>query len=781
MKIRSLQVEQFRKFDHAVLVDGFGDGLNIIEGPNETGKSTLLLALRAALFERHNAKTDAIRAFAPHQVTGARPTVTVAFDIGGERFHLEKSFLKRPSALLETSNGRRFEGAEAETELKRLLGLDPKEKAPISKGSPAHFGVLLTPQAQSFQQPAIADGTRHSLEAAVAADIAELGNQSEVDSLLAEFDEVLFGFVSKRGEPKNRYKDVSARLDMIDQEITETTSERAALQEELEKLADALAERSDLAAADERGKLADRLTALEAARALAIERQSLENRRLAASQYFQAVEAKQQALRASLEERQRLTEENEALGKTAENAKSQGAMIEEAILAREGQLAELGDALRAARQRRNDLEALGREADRLRQIDATLSAFATEVRLEFEDTALDRVTLNGEAAASARDRREVTEGLTVEIEGIGRIGIEPKVEPMRDALEAKAAVEDEISRLLRNLDLDSAEPDMVEGAWSAVAADIETLELSRAELEAKGTEERRLAAEAKAALEASSDRTSRLIKRLAEIDAQGEPADQAALDADILEAKAVLEAAERALGAFPKADGPDVVALDAEMTALRKQLDQRRNAIETLGKTIAGLEAAIAVRSGLGLDEKLDHLARERHLRAEERDAFALDHEALSLLTSTLGDAAAEAKATFNAPLSARLAPYIEALFPDASPVVTPEFSIRAIDRNGVEEPFSQLSDGTREQIAILARLAFADMLQEQGLPAIIVLDDALAFSDDRRFQRMVAILQKAARRMQVIILTCREERFGDAEGNRLTIRQASATESSAA
>ncbi len=781
MKIRSLQVEQFRKFDQTVLVEGFGDGLNIIEGPNETGKSTLLLALRAALFERHNAKSDAIRAFSPHQVTGARPTVTIAFEVGNKRFRLEKSFLKRPSAVLETSDGRRFEGAEAEAELKRLLGLNPAEKSPISKGSPAHFGVLLTPQAQSFQQPAIADGTRHSLEAAIAADIAELGNQSEVDSLLAEFEEMLFDFVSKRGEPKSRYKDVTIRLDAIDQEIAEATEERSALQDELEKLAGALAERSELAAADEREKLCDRLTALEAARVQATERQSLENRRLAASQRLQAAEAKRRALQASQEERQRHTEEIEALEKSAEDAKTQLATTEEALFEREGKLADLGDRLRTARQRRNDLEALGRQFDRLRQIEATLSAFATEVRLDFENAALDRITLNGEAAVSPSECREVTEGLAIEIDGIGRIGIEPKVEPMREALEAKAAVMDETARLSRMLDLDSAEQDVIETAWHTVTADIEALETSRAEFDAKGTEERRLAAEAKAALEASADRTARLAKRLVEIDAQSQSLDQAALDAEIREAKAALEAAERALNASPQNDGPEASDLDTEIAVLRRRMDQRRNATQDIGQKIAALEAVIDARSGRGLDEKLDHLERERHLRAEERDAFALDHEALSLLTSTLGEAAAEAKATFNAPLSARLAPYIRDLVPDASPVVTPEFSIRAIDRNGVEEPFLHLSDGTREQIAILARLAFADMLQEQGLPALIVLDDALAFSDDRRFQQMVAILEKAAERMQVIILTCREERFANAEATRLTIKPATTTESSAA
>ncbi len=781
MKIRSLQVEQFRKFDQAVRVDGFSDGLNIIEGPNETGKSTLMLALRAVLFERHNAKTDAIRTFSPYQVQGARPTVTLTFDIDGQHHRLEKSFLKRPSATLETSDGRRFEGAEAESEVKRLLGLNPAEKAPINKGSPAHFGVLLTPQAQSFQQPSITANTRHTLEAAITAEVDELGNQSEVDGLLGEFDDMLFDIVSKRGEPKNRYREVISRLEGVEQEIAATTSERNALRDELEALAKAIAERDDLLADDALEDLPGRLARLEASRVHMMQRQALENKHLAASQHYQAAMADRLSRQTRQEERQRLTEEIETIETTTDNARDRLRVIEETISALAGELAERREALEAMRQRKRDLEALGRQFERLRQINATLSALATDVRLEFDDDALDRITLDGDPAVTANDLRKVTEGLAIEIEGVGRIGIEPKIEPMREALEAKATVRNETARLLSALDLSDADPDSIEAAWQAFTSDIADQESNLLELETKDAEARRCAVEVKTALQASVDRLSHVTQRLNDIDAANEPEDEAAKDAEIRDAKAAVDAADRALQAYRERDPQDASALDTEIQEVRMRMDDHRRTIEDAGRNVAALEAAIMVRSGLGLDEKLDHLERERHLLAEERDAFALDQKALSLLQSTLRDAAAEAKATFNAPLSTRLTPYIRDLFPDAAPLVTPEFSIRALDRSGAEEPFLQLSDGTREQVAILARLAFADMLCEQGLPALVVLDDALAFSDERRFQRMVAILEKVAKRMQVVILTCREERFADLEATRLVIEPASSVAPSAA
>ncbi len=789
MKILSLRVENFKKFDQSVTVEGFGDGLNLIAGPNEIGKSTLLLALRAALFERHGTKSQSVKDFSPHKVSGARPTIAVDFEVEGKRYHLEKVFLKRPSATLTCPDGRRFEGSDAENELKRLLGLSSSEKTSAGKDSPAHFGVLLTPQTKSFQQPDLADGTRHTLEAAIADEIADLGSQSEVDGLLAEFDAMLFDFVSKRGEPKNRYADVTKRLAEVERDLGEATAEREGLEDQFARLERALAERRALQAAASQDKVADRLAEMEAARAQAARLQTLENRRLIASQHLQAAKTKRSARQTRLEERQRLTAEIDAIAKTGDAAKNQLGMIEETLSKREEKLLSLCERKQAASHRKRDLEALGQQFERFSQIEATLSALATDVHIELEEKALDRVRLDGEPAAGAREFRQVTEGLSIEIEGVGRIGIEPKIEPMREALAAKAETESEIEKLVKALGLEDAEREAIEAAWQTVASELEALEVARVETETLCAEERRQAADAKAALNASEDRKVHLSQRLAEIEAaeSGETDDLAKLNAEITDAKAAFEAADSAFQAEARRHpGPAKSEItldhrDAQIADLRAEDEKRRRAIEDADREIIALEAAIAERSGRGLDEKIDRLERQRHLSAQERDAFALDHQALALLQSTLRAAADEAKATFNAPLARRLAPYVQQLLPEATPVVTPDFSIRALDRNGVEEPFLHLSDGTREQIAILARLAFADMLQEQGLPAFLVLDDALAFSDSQRLARMFAILEKAATRMQIIILTCREDRLGDLKATRLQIAPAPEQTSSAA
>ena len=60
MKLRSLAVNQFKKFTSPTRLEGIEDGLNVVVGPNEMGKSTLLDALRAALFEKYSSRAQPI-------------------------------------------------------------------------------------------------------------------------------------------------------------------------------------------------------------------------------------------------------------------------------------------------------------------------------------------------------------------------------------------------------------------------------------------------------------------------------------------------------------------------------------------------------------------------------------------------------------------------------------------------------------------------------------------------------------------------------------------------
>ena len=157
---------------------------------------------------------------------------------------------------------------------------------------------------------------------------------------------------------------------------------------------------------------------------------------------------------------------------------------------------------------------------------------------------------------------------------------------------------------------------------------------------------------------------------------------------------------------------------------------------------------------------------------------FAREAAVLTLLLSALRDAEHEAKERYLSPVLKRVRPYLQLLFPGGDIAIDEDLRITGVVREaGYEEAFHHLSMGTQEQIAVLVRLAFAEMLVEQGHPATVILDDALVFSDDRRMSRMFDILNMAARNVQVIILTCREQLFEGLGGRQLTLQAGSSEE----
>lgn len=70
---------------------------------------------------------------------------------------------------------------------------------------------------------------------------------------------------------------------------------------------------------------------------------------------------------------------------------------------------------------------------------------------------------------------------------------------------------------------------------------------------------------------------------------------------------------------------------------------------------------------------------------------------------------------------------------------------------------FGKLSEGTKETVALAFRLAIVDHLFPEG-GGLIVLDDPLTDMDAERTQQACALIKESAKRHQVIFLTCKEE-----------------------
>ena len=200
---------------------------------------------------------------------------------------------------------------------------------------------------------------------------------------------------------------------------------------------------------------------------------------------------------------------------------------------------------------------------------------------------------------------------------------------------------------------------------------------------------------------------------------------------------------------------------------VQAELARSQDAYENLQKQIAKdkeqadkLEGELRGIGQKGLGEAAQQKRGELEIATQDLARLELDAKAWKLLRDTLQQAEREAKEKFLAPVTERLQPYMKLVFPGTDLQLDEEKMEIAALRRVHKEPFVSLSIGTQEQIAVLARLALADLLREKGKPVVLILDDALVNCDDGRFNRMALALRKAADNVQIIILTCHEARY---------------------
>ena len=98
MKLRRIELRQVRKFEQPVVVEDLSDGVNIVVGANEAGKSTLLAGLRAGLFLKHSSAAQSVTALRHHRNATA-PEVALEIEREGV-WRLEKRFLQGSRARL---------------------------------------------------------------------------------------------------------------------------------------------------------------------------------------------------------------------------------------------------------------------------------------------------------------------------------------------------------------------------------------------------------------------------------------------------------------------------------------------------------------------------------------------------------------------------------------------------------------------------------------------------------------------------------------------------------
>lgn len=898
MKIRGIDIENFRKFRKPIRIGGFSDGVNLLCEANEFGKSTILAAIRGLIFEKHRSKADPIRRMLTAGSSTA-PTIAMDFEIDGGLYRIEKRFWHSPYARLSLPDGSKFESDAAEDKLANILGFTEPKKGGSDRATMEMWGVLWVEQRESVEHPHLLENARGTIQSCLEDEVGTLAGGARGQTIIVRAKDDLSRLRDGNGRPRDRYAQVieglqqlperiahlrALRIQLIDDvdalrgverdiltaQSVNPEQENADIEEAKRRRAEALRFADGLRDADHRVELAN--GALIHAKAAVQVRHGLATRAVdasldilkldqiladaftheheeAAAEGILATEVA--ALEKGLPELERTVHHASALRACAV-AKARLTLFEgvlkhlQMLQSKTDQLTGKSLALKVTGA---GLAALRKAEALLASAQSALNAQATAVELEFDQGHERDVQLNGERLKTPIQFLSIVDDAIIEIKGVGRIAIRPAVRDravlvdklhraekafttllaefdcvdmataetrlsQRTELEAQASlaqremvqtgkslnekigvpaelaslIEREAAQLLANLeslgvalerlpDVASAESYLelqkrqLNDQTTAVFSKRSDAAGPRARLDAAKTK----VAEVRHALDVA--RTKENQHKLALEMAERETSEAvliSRLAAAELEVTTAVESAQRHR---QQSSGDTVDGMEARLDRLNRKREERLTNLSSLRTRQAALRAAISAREGEGVDEELALAEREKELLSIENVQLEQEIGVLELLLCVILDEERKARERYMKPVVRRIEPYLRQLFPGAGIQVDDDFRITGITRGelSVTEDFGRLSDGTQEQIAILTRLAFADMLIDRGKPAMVVLDDGLVYSDPERMARMFDIITHAARKTQMLIMSCRSELFQDLGGTRLRVEERTA------
>ncbi len=215
---------------------------------------------------------------------------------------------------------------------------------------------------------------------------------------------------------------------------------------------------------------------------------------------------------------------------------------------------------------------------------------------------------------------------------------------------------------------------------------------------------------------------------------------------------------------------PDAQFAGQDAERLARSLQAHAAQQQTRRLRTAQLRAALEAAGAQGLEEVNAALAGDIAHGERRAAAIASRVQALATLVDRLKAKRAAALRRLQAPLEARMQHYLQLLLPggrvELNAQLLPQTIASTAAANGAASrvlgEVATLSYGTQEQLAIISRLAYADLLQSAGQATLLMLDDALTFSDPQRLAQMKRVLYDAATRHQILLLTCHAENWSD-------------------
>ena len=225
------------------------------------------------------------------------------------------------------------------------------------------------------------------------------------------------------------------------------------------------------------------------------------------------------------------------------------------------------------------------------------------------------------------------------------------------------------------------------------------------------------------------------------------------------------ELATAAASARARYEAADPETLEMRLQNAVQLLESKQKQQDSDRQEVDRLSALIDDRAGEGIYDQLKAAEEKLESLRSDLNRVRRQAEAIRLLKETVLAHKEEAQRKYVAPFKEQIERLGRVIFGQGLSVeISEDLEIVSRTLNGRTVAFDSLSGGTKEQLALIGRLAVATLVDESsGAP--VILDDAFGFSDEKRLAALNVILGNVGRNAQVILLTCQPDRFGSIGG----------------
>jgi uncharacterized protein YhaN len=726
-----------------------GDGLTVVHGPNEAGKSTFHAALVAALFgllgggRRTKEGTALLERHRPW--TGARYGAAVELAGGDRSLRLQWDFERGHHTVLDAVTGvdltaEHGGGTDAARLVRALHGVD--------RATYLRVGCVRQAELAAVEDPA---GVRHAVEAALSDAAGDASAESAADAVRAARATAV-GLNNSRGKP----------LPMARTELTAAVAAVAAAEADRHGTEELARQRDE--ARDRAAELAGRVHELESIRdhlrADALRRRVAGAERLAVAVADAERTVAACSARASFEPEPALPAWRDRLGdlRAARRPGGEDAAALAALEAREGEAA-----VRIA-----ELEPARGSADREAQVERAVTTAAGPSARAAGATLAAGVVLAGGGAATGFSAAIVA-GLLAAVAGIVlAVGARRRSSALQRALPGSGTAGERLAAFRHAVACDR-ELTAIERELAAIRLDAARVRERlagerRVDEELAGLEERVAAAlrergfdvedmdGALVAYDVAAAERGAYDRGAAERDRAGAELARL-LDGDsIEEARTRLGRLERELnGHGPAARGRDADEVEAELAAAAAERDAAvARAERAEGEAATRLELAADVAAA----REREAAAREEVARLERVDAVLelAERELRAAAAATYRDVAPRLNAALGAGIERLTGGRYRRALVDETLAVRLE-----APETGSMVGLDAVSAGTAKQVFLVERLELVRLLcPDVTLP--VLLDDPFAHFDAERIAATLVYLAELAAERQIVVFTTQAE-----------------------